>query len=168
MTSRHDWPAQQHGSRTPQRRASCWTRLPSWTRRTSARPDKPTCNDQLNPGGIMWHYMCLTDSALLPVYYKYALISTEFRMVQDPASLVEFDGGRASNTRFLTRRRPAASILGRGFAPCTCACSPRNVIPRLSTSFTAHCSFLCNDLCQSKAVYPRRRDLCARDTRSCC
>ena len=168
MTSRHDWPAQQHGSRTPQRRASCWTRLPSWTRRTSARHDKPTCNDQLNPGGIMWHYMCLTDSALLPVYYKYALISTEFRLVPDPASLVEFDGGRASNTRFLTRRRPAASILGRRFAPCTCACSPRNVIPRLSTSFTAHCSFLCNDLCQSKAVYPRRRDLCARDTRSCC
>jgi hypothetical protein len=112
--------------------------------------------------------ICLTDSALLPVYYKYALISTEFRMVQDPASLVEFDGGRASNTRFLTRRRPAASILGRGFAPCTCACSARNVIPRLSTSFTGHCSFLCNDLCQSKAVYPRRRDLCARDTRSCC
>jgi hypothetical protein len=90
------------------------------------------------------------------VYYKYALISTEFRMAdQDPASLVEFDGGRASYTRFLTRRRPAASILGRGFAPCTCACSPRSVIPRLSTPFTAHCSSPCDDLCQSRAVFPR-------------
>lgn len=119
------------------------------------------------------HSMCLTDSTLLLVYYKYALISTEFRMAeQDPASLVELDGGRASNTRsntrFLTRRRPVASILGRGFAPCTCACSPRNVMPRLSTPFTGHCSSFCNDLCQSKAVHPRRRDLCACDTRSCC
>lgn len=40
MTSRRDWRALQHGLPTRWKRASCWMRLRSWTRFTSARRDE--------------------------------------------------------------------------------------------------------------------------------